>query len=137
MLIVVAGIAVRDDAVLMAQRPAGKHLAGLWEFPGGKLDAGETPEQALSREFREELSVDVANPRPYTFVHHRYPDRDLLLLFYLCDVVGEPRPQENNPARWIPADELPGTPVPPADAELVQQLAAWLRTKFDRSAARE
>lgn len=123
MLIVVAGIAIRDGKALLSQRPPGKKLEGLWEFPGGKIDPGETPDAALQREFREELGVDIANAKPHTFVHHRYAERDVLLLFYRCDVIGEPVPMENNPVRWIPLAELPETPVPPADADLVRDLA--------------
>lgn len=123
-IIVVAGIAIVDGKVLLSQRPPGKHLAGLWEFPGGKIDAGETPEQALRREFMEELAVEIDAIRPYTFAFHRYAERDILLLFYFCRLLGQPQPTEDNPVRWIALRDLPTTPTPPADRELMERLAS-------------
>lgn len=129
MLTVVAAICVRDGRVLMAQRPRGKHLAGLWEFPGGKVEVarGESPLEALLRELDEELGVTPVDPRPRTFVHHAYRDRSVLLLFYTCEIAGTPEAREDNPVRWIPLAELPELPVPPADRDLIRELAESAR----------
>lgn len=124
MIVVVAGVAIADGKVLLSQRPPGKHLAGLWEFPGGKITAGETPEQALRREMLEELAVEIDDIHPYTFAFHRYPERDILLLFYFCRLLGQPQPTEGNPVRWVPLAELPSIPTPPADRALIARLAS-------------
>ncbi len=123
MISVVAAICIREGRVLLSQRPPGKHLAGCWEFPGGKMEDGETPEAALERELREELDVGVVRCESFDFVLHRYPDREVLLLFYLAELDGEPTPQEDNPCKWVPVSELPGQQMPPADQDLVRRLA--------------
>ena len=90
-LVVVAGVAVREGRIMLCQRRSGVHNALKWEFPGGKLEDGESPEAAPRRELREELSIDVRVGRIVDAVVHRYPDRDVLLMFYRCDIVaGEP-----------------------------------------------
>src|SRR5436190_753653 len=91
-IVVVAALVEREGRMLLAERPAGVHLAGLSEFPGGKLEPGETPAAGLVRELREERGVEAHDLEPLTFVHHRYPERHVLLLLYACAVTGEPRP---------------------------------------------
>lgn len=114
-----------DNRILVAQRPEGKSLAGLWEFPGGKIEPGETPEAALVRELDEELGIGVAEAglTPVTFVSHAYPDFHLLMLLYLCrDWQRTPIGQQGQPLRWEAAAALPDLPMPPADVPLVTVL---------------
>lgn len=122
MILVAAGICIQNGRVLLSQRPPGKHLAGVWEFPGGKIEAGETPEAALQREFQEELAVSISNINPYTFAHHRYPEQEVLLLFFTCDIDGSPESRENNPFQWVLLAELDQFKFPDADLRLVAQL---------------
>src|SRR6266478_3393599 len=91
-IVLVAAVALidADGRVLLAQRPEGKHLAGLWEFPGGKVEPGESPEAALVREVREELGIRIDRFRPFGFAHHAYPEKSVLLLAYLCAIDAEP-----------------------------------------------
>ncbi|RMF13938.1 MAG: (deoxy)nucleoside triphosphate pyrophosphohydrolase, partial [Candidatus Dadabacteria bacterium] len=117
-----AGICIRDGLVLLSQRPVGRSMAGLWEFPGGKLHDGESPQAALCREFVEELAVTATPLEPYTFATHAGSSGSVLLLFYLCVIDGTPDPQENNPVRWVPIAELPTVEVPPADQDVVARL---------------
>jgi len=122
-LVVVAAILRREGRVLLTQRPEGTHLAGLWEFPGGKLEAGESPEQALRRECREECGVELEVGRIVEVVFHTYDDRDVLLLFYDCRLVsGEIRHLEIADHEWCPIDELHSRALPPADAPLIPRL---------------
>jgi 8-oxo-dGTP diphosphatase len=114
-----------DGRVLLAQRPEGKHLAGLWEFPGGKVHAGETPEEALIRELKEELDIDtdVRCLAPLTFASHTYPDFHLLMPLYVCRVwQGIVRPAEGQKLAWARVSELANYPMPPADVPLVAML---------------
>ena len=114
-----------DGRVLLAQRPEGKHLAGLWEFPGGKVHAGETPEEALIRELKEELDIDtdVRCLAPLTFASHSYPDFHLLMPLYVCRVwQGIARPAEGQKLAWARVAELANYPMPPADLPLVAML---------------
>jgi 8-oxo-dGTP diphosphatase len=114
-----------DGRVLLAQRPEGKHLAGLWEFPGGKVHAGETPEEALIRELKEELDIDtdVRCLAPLTFASHTYPDFHLLMPLYVCRVwQGIARPCEGQKLAWARVAELTNYPMPPADLPLVAML---------------
>ena len=126
-LLVVVAVALvdPDGRVLLAQRPEGKYLAGLWEFPGGKIGAGETPEAALIRELREELGIetDARCLAPFTFASHAYPDFHLLMPLYLCRVwQGIPQPCEGQALAWVRAERLPDYLMPPADAPLVAML---------------
>ena len=119
--LVAAGILVRDGQVLLSLRPEGKHLAGLWEFPGGKVEPGETPEAALVREVREELGLELGDFRPFSFVHHAYPEKTVLLLAYLCPIDHDP----NGAAavwRWQPLNELDPAAMPEADRAIVDSL---------------
>ena len=120
---VVAAALIRDDgAILLTQRPDGKAMAGLWEFPGGKLEAGETPEHALCRELQEELgiNVDVGALHPLTFASHSYESFHLLMPVYICkDWSGDLAPQESQAMAWVKPDQLHDYPMPPADLPLI------------------
>ena len=126
-ILLVAAIALvdPDGRVLIAQRPAGKHLEGLWEFPGGKLRDGETPEAALIRELNEELGIDVAESclAPLSFASHAYEDFHLLMPLYVCRIWnGTVSPREGQQLKWVRPAELRDWPMPPADAPLVTAL---------------
>jgi len=126
-ILLVAAVALvdADGRVLLAQRPEGKHLAGLWEFPGGKVNDGETPEAALIRELDEELGIqtDAKCLAPFTFASHAYPDFHLLMPLYVCRVwQGIVRPREGQRLVWARADDLPNYEMPPADIPLVGML---------------
>ena len=125
LLVVAAALVDADDRVLIAQRPAGKALAGLWEFPGGKLDPDERPEDALIRELREELGIVVkpACLAPLTFASHAYEDFHLLMPLYVCRRwEGFAQPLEGQALKWVRAKELRDYPMPPADAPLIPHL---------------
>lgn len=114
-----------DGRVLLAQRPAGKAMAGLWEFPGGKLEAGETPEAALIRELAEELGINTVSSclAPLTFASHSYEDFHLLMMLYACRRwQGMVTPQEGNDVVWVRPNRLRDYPMPPADEPLVAML---------------
>ena len=118
-----------DGRVLVAQRPAGKPMAGLWEFPGGKLLPGETPESCLIRELREEVAVDTETSclAPLTFASHGYDGFHLLMPLYVCRVWrGEPLPREGQALRWARPRELRKLPMPPADLPLIPALEELL-----------
>lgn len=109
MLVVAAGVIVRAGRVMICQRKQGVHNALKWEFPGGKLEAGESPEEALRRELREELEIDVQVGRVLDAVRHGYGDRDVLILFYACEILsGEPRAVDCNAVVWAAPEALPG-----------------------------
>ncbi|MES2985413.1 MAG: (deoxy)nucleoside triphosphate pyrophosphohydrolase [Pseudomonadota bacterium] len=114
-----------DGRVLLTQRPAGKSFAGMWEFPGGKIEPGELPEAALRREMQEELGVDICErcAAPLTFVSHSYDDFHLLMLLYVCRKwEGIPQPLEGQQLAWKYPHEMPALPMPPADLPLVAAL---------------
>ena len=118
-----------DGRVLLAQRPDGKSLAGLWEFPGGKVEPGETPEAALIRELREELGIDTWKSclAPLTFASHSYEDFHLLMPLFACRRwQGTPVPQERQRLAWVWAKDLKDYPMPPADLPLIPILRDWL-----------
>src|SRR6476619_8010995 len=130
-LVLVAACALIDpDArVLIAQRPAGKPMAGLWECPGGKVDAGERPENALIRELKEELGivVDETCLAPLTFASHGYPDFHLLMPLYVCRRwEGIPMALEGQQLAWVRVNRLRDYPLPPADEPLVSHLMTLL-----------
>ena len=122
-IVIVAACALldREGAVLLAQRPPGRPLAGLWEFPGGKVEAGEQPEEALIRELREELGLEIAKEdlTPLTFASHAYPDFHLLMPVYLCRRWrGRLTAHEGQELLWVRPDTLHLYDMPPADAPL-------------------
>jgi len=126
LLVAAAALVDRDNRVLISKRPEGKQLAGLWEFPGGKVNPGETPEAALRRELNEELAIDVCETclAPFTFASHAYKDFHLLMPLFLCrNWEGEAEPQEGQEIAWVRAKRLADYPMPPADAPLIP----WLR----------
>lgn len=123
MYIVTAAAMIRDGKVLIAQREAGSHQEFKWEFPGGKLEAGETPEECIVREIKEELDLNIEVLDIYKVVKFDYKDKDILLLCYLCKVVsGEGRKLECNDFRWVTREELPGFEFVPADLPIVDKL---------------
>ncbi len=124
-LVVACALVDADGRVLVARRPEGRCMAGLWEFPGGKLEPGETPEACLVRELREELGIDTEASclAPFTFASHAYPDFHLLMPLYVCRVWrGLPRPREGQELRWVAPVELERLAMPPADRPLVAML---------------
>jgi len=130
-LVLVAAVALidPDGRVLIAQRPPGKSMAGLWEFPGGKVEADETPEACLIRELREELGISTWQSclAPLTFASHAYADFHLLMPLFACRKwEGIPAPHEGQRLAWARAAELAGYPMPPADRPLVSVLRDWL-----------
>ena len=126
-IVLVAAVALvdADGRVLLARRPPGKAMAGLWEFPGGKVGDGETPEQALIRELREELGIDTEQSclAPLAFASHGYDDFHLLMPLYVCRVwSGMVTPNEGQELRWVRPARLRDFPMPPADAPLIPVL---------------
>ncbi len=130
-LVLVAACALvdADGRVLIAQRPQGKSMAGLWEFPGGKVEAGERPEQSLIRELREELGIVVREEclAPLTFASHLYPDFYLLMPLYVCRRwEGFVEAREQQALKWVRPNELSKYPMPPADEPLIPHLTTLL-----------
>ena len=122
LLVVACALIDADNRILLAQRPEGKSLAGLWEFPGGKLEQGETPEQALIRELSEELSITIKQDclSPLTFASHTYEKFHLLMPLYICRrYQGIPRGAEGQNLKWVKAADLDQYPMPDADKPLV------------------
>ena len=125
-LVVAVALIDPDGRILIAQRPEGKQLAGLWDFPGGKVEAGERPEQALIRELHEELGIDVKEAclAPFVFTSHAYEKFHLLMPLYLCRRwSGTVVAKEHTALAWVKPDKLRDYPMPPADEPLI----AWLR----------
>ncbi len=123
--VVAAALVDGEDRVLLAQRPEGKSLAGLWEFPGGKLEPGESPEAALARELDEELGISAPRLEAFTFVSFAYPDFHLVMLLYWCRAwAGVPVGRDGQALRWETPAAMAGLPMPPADLPLVAALQA-------------
>ncbi len=119
----------RDGRVLLAQRPEGKSMAGLWEFPGGKVEIGETPEAALIRELQEELGIDTwaSCLAPLTFASHSYEDFHLLMPLFACRKwQGQPMSREGQTLKWVRPNDLRTYQMPPADIPLIPILRDWL-----------
>ena len=121
-VVVVAAVVERDDRVLVTERIADTHLAEHWEFPGGKMEEGEDHRQCLAREMREELDVEVSIGRELHATSFEYPDRTVDLHFYICAIIGEPRPVLGQRVRWVSLAELGTLRVPPADRELIRAM---------------
>ena len=124
-LVVACALVDSDGRVLVAARPSGKSMAGLWEFPGGKVEAGETPEAALIRELKEELSIDVtaACLAPLSFSSHAYDEFHLLMPLYVCRKWdGQIAPREGQETQWLRPRDLFDLPMPPADKPLIAAL---------------
>ena len=122
-ILVVAVVLIdRDGRVLLSQRPSGKSMAGLWEFPGGKVENGEVPEEALIRELKEELGIDTWSSclAPLSFASHSYEDFHLLMPVFACRKwVGSPTPMEGQALKWVNRDKLKDYPMPPADIRMI------------------
>jgi 8-oxo-dGTP diphosphatase len=128
-LVVAVALVDVDGRVLLAQRPAGKAMAGLWEFPGGKVQPGEAPEAALIRELKEELGIDVTEGclAPLTFASHRYETFHLLMPLYVCRRwQGQAAAREGQSLAWVRPQKLDHFAMPPADKPLVAMLRDWL-----------
>jgi 8-oxo-dGTP diphosphatase len=121
-VIVVAAVIEDDNRFLVTRRQPGVHLAGMWEFPGGKIDQAETHEAALVREIREELDAGVTVGELLFHTSHAYPERTIELFFYRCTLTGTPRPLLGQDMRWVPRHELASLGFPPADEELIARL---------------
>lgn len=120
---VAAGLVFRDGRLLITQRKPGSHLAGLWEFPGGKRNEGESWENCLRRELREELAIEVLVGRVFDEVTHAYPEKTVRLRFFMCTLRdGEPQPLDCAALAWVTALELAGYTFPPADSKLLARL---------------
>jgi 8-oxo-dGTP diphosphatase len=123
-IVVTAAVVERGGRFLLTRRQEGVHLAGFWEFPGGKCDTGETLKACLRRELREELAVEASVGEEVFSITHAYVDRTVELHFFRCEIAGEPSPQIGQAMRWVPREELPTLEFPPADGELIRTLSA-------------
>lgn len=125
MIVVSAGIVIRDDRIMLCQRRPGDRMGLKWEFPGGKLESGESPQQALERELREELAIETRTGRIFDVRHESFSDRSLLLLFFRSEIVsGEPQPIECNAIDWVNPADLTRYDLAPSDLEVARRLAA-------------
>lgn len=130
-IIVTAAVIERGDEVLVTRRQAGVHLAGHWEFPGGKCEPGESLEACMARELEEELAVKATVGAEVLRTEHRYPDRVVRLHFLRCRIEGTPRPQQGQEMRWVRRAELQALEFPPADVELIGLLSREAADKTD------
>jgi len=123
MYIVTAAAIIRDGKVLIAQRQPGSHMEYKWEFPGGKLEPDETPEECIIREIKEEMDIDIEVDDIYKVVKFKYEEKDILLLCYLCRIIkGDGKAIECNDFKWVANDELTGFDFVPADLPIVEKL---------------
>jgi 8-oxo-dGTP diphosphatase len=123
-IVVSAAVIERDDEFLLTRRAAGSHLGGRWEFPGGKVESGETLDATLLREIREELGCDVEVGPLLLTTRHAYPDVHVELHFFSTSLLGEPVPQLGQEMQWVPRADLARLPLPEADADLVVMLVS-------------
>lgn len=121
-VVVVAAVIEQDGAFLLTRRPAGTHLEGHWEFPGGKVHPAETHAEALRRELHEELDIVATVGTLVHEITHAYPEKVVALYFYQCRFEGEPKPMIGQAIRWVPRHELAALPFPDADRDLIAQL---------------
>jgi mutator protein MutT len=120
---VAAALILHDGRYLLTRRKADVHLGGLWEFPGGKREPGESLEECLRRELREELGIEISEPVPFQIVRHAYPEKTVELHFFRCSIKdGHPLPVGCDALQWVPPAELARVPLPPADLPLVNAL---------------
>ena len=125
MIDVVAAILIRDGKLMLAQRPAGKHMGLRWEFPGGKVEKGETPEAALQRELKEELNIETKTGKLYKETIHRYPEKEVRLMFFFTELLGgTPQPVEEAQVGFFSPDEAALLDLADADRTLFEQLKA-------------
>ena len=123
-IVVAAAVVEREGLFLLTRRLAGTHLAGTWEFPGGKCEPGERPDACLQREMREELGVEIDVRDTMLVTHHDYPERSVELHFFRAAIAGEPRPLLGQDVRWVARADLESLDFPEADAELIRRLSA-------------
>ena len=135
-IVVTAAVVERDGRVLVARRQRGVHLEGLWEFPGGKLEDGESLAACLGRELREELDVTARVGEEIYTTTHEYPERRVELHFLRCELGGEPRPLLGQEIRWVARADLASLEFPPADAEFIEMLTARRPPAFSPAARR-
>lgn len=124
MIVVVAAVIEQDGRFFLTRRQPGVHLAGMWEFPGGKIDPDEAHDAALKREIREELDAGVDVGELVFHTEHAYDERTIALYFYRCRLVGTPRPLLGQEMRWVPRSELAALGFPPADKELIEMITS-------------
>lgn len=123
---VVAAIIVQDDQVLIAQRPKDKHKGGYWEFPGGKIEEGESAEQALAREIFEEINIQIKLPKMFHRLDFDYPEKSVSLSFFIVErFSGEPHGREGQPVTWISSSQLSNYQFPEANQPVVDMLLDW------------
>jgi 8-oxo-dGTP diphosphatase len=127
-IVVTAAIIRRDGRYLVTRRPSGTHLAGVWEFPGGKCDDGESLTSCMARELDEELGIKATVGAEVFTITHDYPDRRVELHFFECQTTDDPSPLLGQEMQWVAGEQLAGLEFPPADAELIRMLAQARRT---------
>ncbi len=129
MIVVAAAVLIHEDKVLLTRRLDDAHLAGQWEFPGGKLEDGEAPEDAVVRELQEECGIDIAVDDILDVTFHRFPEKSVLLLFYACSFAGDVQDVKHLGVQehaFVTKDEFPNYTLPPADVEVVEKVRALL-----------
>ena len=127
---VAAALIMHEGRYLITRRRADVHLGGLWEFPGGKREPGESLEECLRRELREEVGIEINEPVPFQIIRHAYPEKAVELHFFRCSIKdGHPRPLGCDALQWVQPEELPQVPLPPADRPLVDTLLSLRAAK--------